>query len=204
MVRYLKTYLEQKKKMKRETKTQQEQENRVKPDLPVFRYHPAPMETGAFQEDPEGVICDCCGQATCVYYEAPFYAVDEIEYLCPDCIASGRAAREFDGSFQDDCSLEEGVDDPDKLDELIHRTPGYCGCQQEYWRVHCGDFCAFLGYVGARELRKMGVMEEVLDDPEWDDEQKEMIQNSDSNGSMQCYLFRCLHCGKHLLWIDFH
>ncbi|WP_455147396.1 CbrC family protein [Stomatobaculum longum] len=20
---------------------------------------------------------------------------------------------------------------------------------------------------------------------------------------MQCYLFRCLHCGKHMVWMDF-
>ena len=40
----------------------------------------------------------------------------------------------------------------EKLDELIHRTPGYSGWQQEYWRAHCGDYCAYLGHVGAREL----------------------------------------------------
>ena len=49
------------------------------------------------------------------------------------CIASGEAARKYDGSLQDDCSVDDGVDDPEKLDELIHRTPGYCGWQQEYW-----------------------------------------------------------------------
>ena len=32
--------------------------------------------------------------------------------------------------------------------------------------------CAFLGYVGARELRALGALEEVLDDPMWDEEQK--------------------------------
>ena len=68
-------------------------------------------------------------------------------YLCPECIANGEAARKYDGSFQDDFSLDDGVNDPEKLDELIHRTPGYSGWQQEYWRAHCGDYCAFLGYV---------------------------------------------------------
>ena len=77
------------------------------------------------------------------------------------------------------------------------------GWQQEYWRAHCGDYCAFLGYVGAKELRALGVLEEVLDDPMWDDEQKEMIQESVNGGHLQCYLFQCLHCGKHLVWMDF-
>lgn len=182
---------------------QQEQEKWAAMGLPSFRYHPNPMETGAFQESQEGVICDCCGKITNIYYEAPFFAVDDVDYLCPACIASGKAAEKFDGSFQDDDCLDDGVEGADQLDELIHHTPGYCGWQQEYWRAHCGDFCAFLGYVGARELRALGVMDEVLDDPMWDDEQKEMIQNSVNGGSMQCYLFQCLHCGKHLLWLDF-
>jgi hypothetical protein len=122
--------------------------------------------------------------------------VEDIECLCPECISSGEAARKYDGSFQDDCSVDDGVEDPARLDELIHRTPGYCGWQQEYWRTHCGDYCAYLGHVGARELRALGVLEDVLDDPMWDDEQREMIQESVNGGHLQCYLFQCLHCGS--------
>ena len=170
--------------------------------IPEFKYHPNPLSTGAFEQCKEGVICDCCGKATNIYYKAPFYAVDDIDYLCPNCIASGDAAKKFDGTFQDDYSVDDGVEDIDKLDELIHRTPGYCGWQQEYWRVHCGDYCAFIGYVGATELKALGVMEEVLDDSLWDEEQKELIRNSVNGGSFQCYLFQCLHCGKHMLWVD--
>lgn len=136
-------------------------------------------------------------------YTNPFFSIEDIAYLCPECIASGAAARKYNGSFQDDLSLDDGVDNPEKLDELIHRTPGYSGWQQEYWRAHCGDYCAFLGYVGARELRALGVLEEVLDDSMWDEEEKEMIRESVNGGHLQCYLFQCLHCGKHLLWMDF-
>ena len=91
--------------------------------LPFFRYHPNPLETGAFQESEEGVACDCCGKTTHIYYEGPFYAIDDIDCLCPECIASGRAAEKFDGAFQDECSVDDGVEDPEKLDELILRTP---------------------------------------------------------------------------------
>ena len=49
------------------------------------------------------------------------------------------AASKFDGEFQDPESTDR-VSDPDKLDELIHRTPGYCGWQQEYWIAHCDDY----------------------------------------------------------------
>ena len=149
------------------------------------------------------ILVNNAGKETHIFYTNPFFSVEDIAYLCPECIANGEAARKYDGSFQDDFSVDDGVDDPEKLDELIHRTPGYSGWQQEYWRAHCGDYCAYLGHVGARELRALGVLEEVLDDPMWDDEQKEMIRESVNGGHLQCYLFQCLHCGKHLVWMDF-
>ncbi|MCA6722821.1 CbrC family protein, partial [Vibrio alginolyticus] len=52
--------------------------------------HPKPLETGAFEQD-KTVECDCCEQQTSVYYSGPFYCVDEVEHLCPWCIADGSA-----------------------------------------------------------------------------------------------------------------
>lgn len=182
---------------------EKEQEKLTELGIPTFKYHPNPLATKAFEESKEGLVCDCCGEVTHIYYQTPFYSIDDVECLCPTCIANGNAATKFNGSFQDDLSIEEGVNDLDKIDELIHRTPGYCGWQQEYWRVHCGDFCAYLGYVGASELKALGIMEEVLDDLIWDDEQKQMIKESVNGGHLQCYLFKCLHCGKHLVWMDY-
>lgn len=172
-------------------------------ELPYFKYHPNPLETRAICKADEPVLCDCCGNSTTFYYESPFYAVQDIEYLCPECIASGKAAKKYDGDFQDACCIDEGVDDIDKLDELLHRTPGYRGWQQEHWRVHCGDYCAFIGYVGARDLRALGVLSQVLEDETLDDEQKKIIQVLVNGGSPQGYLFKCIHCGQHLLWYDF-
>ena len=179
-----------------------EQEKLKSLDLPFFKYHPNPLATGAFTQAQYAVVCDCCGCSTHIYYDGPFYAIDDINYLCPNCIASGAAAKKFDGDFQDDGCLEPKVLDAEKVDELIHRTPGYSGWQQEYWRSHCGDFCAFIGYVGAAELKALGVLDEVLDDPQWSEEEKDLIKTSVNGGSLQCYLFKCLHCGKHMVWMD--
>ncbi|MEK8277832.1 CbrC family protein, partial [Escherichia coli] len=49
--------------------------------LPQFKYHPKPLETGAFEQD-KTVECDCCEQQTSVYYSGPFYCVDEV-WICP-------------------------------------------------------------------------------------------------------------------------
>lgn len=185
---------------------ERERQKQILDALPHFRYHPNPLETQAFEEADPAVICDCCGKLTGVYYSSPFYSIEEVGNLCPQCIAGGAAAIKYDGEFQDECSVDE-VSDPAKLDELIHRTPGYRGWQQEYWRAHCDDYCAFLGYVGYRELKQMGILDEVLDDPIWDDQSwgekpEDLLKCLDNGGSMQGYLFRCLHCGRHLLWMD--
>ena len=181
----------------------QDRANLISLGLPFFKYHPNPLETHSFESSDTGVECACCGKTTKIYYEGPFYSIDDIDYLCPECIATGAAAKKFNGSFQDDCSIEEGVNESEKIDELIHRTPGYSGWQQEFWRSHCGDFCAYLGRVGAQELKALGVLDEVLDDPLLQFVKNEDIKTMVNGGCMQGYLFRCLHCGKHLLWVDF-
>ena len=86
--------------------------------LPQFKYHPKPLETGAFEQD-KTVECDCCEQQTSVYYSGPFYCVDEVEHLCPWCIADGSAAEKFAGSFQDDASIEGVEFEYDEEDERI-------------------------------------------------------------------------------------
>lgn len=169
-------------------------------DLPFFKYHPDPFATGTFCRMDEPVFCPCCGQETSIIYAGPFYSKDEVNYLCPHCIASGAAAEKYSGEFQDSESTDE-VDSPNKLDELVHRTPGYCGWQQEYWRAHCGDFCAYLGTVGYAELEEMGLVDEVRETL-LDDWYEEIFTDLTRDGSTVGYLFRCLHCGKYLLHID--
>ena len=166
-----------------------------------YKYHPDPLKTGAFHND-KTMRCQCCGKDTDIYYTGPFYSVDEVDYLCPECISSGAAAEKFDGEFQDPESVDE-VSDPAKLDELVHRTPGYSGWQQEYWLACCDDYCAFLGYYTWQDLEKIGIAEEIketyrddacmLDFPD----AKEYLQNNEG------YLFKCLHCGKHYIYFDF-
>ena len=70
-----------------------------------FKYFPNAIKevftTGDIQ------VCDCCGEEIDVYYEGPVYSEKEIEVLCPNCIASGRAAKELEGQFIDDECVDE-------------------------------------------------------------------------------------------------
>lgn len=197
--------LEHKDVVKPKAKVKKTESNLVKRELPYFKYHPDPTVTGAFETDTV-VTCDCCKQPTDVYYTNPFFAVDDIEALCPWCIADGKAAEKFEGSFQDDISVD-AVNDKDKLMELIERTPGYNGWQQEYWLAHCNDYCAFKGYVGWQEI------EPLLDqfaDIESDLASAgglrltELPNYLKDNGSCQGYLFQCICCNKYRLYYDFN
>ena len=166
-----------------------------------FKYHPDPLGTGAFNND-KTVICDCCGNQTEVYYSGPFYSTSDVHQLCPECIASGAAAKKFNGEFQDSESTDE-VSGSDKLDELIHRTPGYCGWQQEYWLAHCDDYCAFLGYPTWEDLENDGLAGEIEETYREDIcgvDFEDAKYHLESEGG---YLFKCLHCGKHFIYIDF-
>lgn len=187
--------------------------------LPVFKYHPRPLETGAFSDD-KIVTCNCCEQSTNVYYSGPFYCAEDVDALCPWCIADGSAAKKFDGSFQDDGSIDgvkalyddegelTGFENPwpqESTVTLTQRTPGYHGWQQEYWLSHCNDFCAFIGYVGWQDIADKVDQFADLDADclhagiDIDDLQEALRADGDCQG----YLFRCLDCGKLRLWVDF-
>lgn len=128
-----------------------------------------------------------------------------MEDICPWCIADGSAAKKYDGEFQDSASCEE-VETVESLHELVFRTPGYSGWQQEVWLSHCGDFCSFVGYVGWKEIKE--IADELKDDidkikSETGMTQEEFERSLVKEGSHQGYLFRCIKCGKHRLTSDF-
>lgn len=168
--------------------------------LPTFKYNENPKRNEIIIKS--SGVCPVCGKKTEYVYKGPFYSVEEVEDICPWCIADGSAAEKFDGMFQDDASCEE-VDNGDYTDELIHRTPGYCGWQQEEWLSHCGDYCTFVGYVGWKELVDLGIVSDLNDDFEryelLDDLSKKQLEKG---GSLQGYLFRCVVCGKYRLAVD--
>ena len=172
-------------------------------NLPSFKYHPYLIENEVFTKSKpnENKVCQCCGNQTLHYYKT-MYCAEDIHCLCPNCIASGFAAKKFDGDFIQDA---EAIDDEaDKTDELFRRTPGFTTWQGEMWLVHCNDYCAFIAYVGTAELEEMGIADEVFADyAEMDEYRVEDVRSYlDKNGGMTGYLFRCLHCGKYRLWVD--
>lgn len=172
----------------------------LKATLPQFKYCPDPLAANIFKTQEEAVTCDCCGKTTQIFYNSPFYSQATINALCPDCIASGRAAAKFAGEFVDSTSISRDIA-KERRDELCQRTPSYAGWQQEEWPDHCDDYCAFIGYTGWRELEEQGLTDRI----EWygfHQPDPEYLPYIEAHGSMAGYLFRCLHCGQHVLYVD--
>ena len=181
------------------------QANKKPKALPHFRYHPDSFKTGVFKDD-ASVVCECCEQATDVYYRGSIYCTADVKYLCPHCIASGAAAAKFDAGFiQDADTLTPGATDAQaKTKELFQRTPGYFSWQGAHWLTCCDDYCEFLGDVGTKELQDLGIADEVFEEYSLrgefavEDVRDCLIAGGDTAG----YLFRCLHCGKYKIYVD--
>ena len=117
-------------------------------DLPKFRFHSSPFQTGALIDSDEA--CECCGQARGYMYDGPIRTSEEVERVCPWCIADGSAAAKWDAEFTDGYFCDrhrDHVELPDELyDEVFRRTPGVVGALQSvYWWVHCELPAAFIG-----------------------------------------------------------
>ena len=169
-------------------------------DLPKFRYHPNPLDTGAFKEG-EAKTCPCCGKKSTVYYSTMPYGIENVSYLCPLCISSGEAAKKYDATFIQDAEWK-GEPDKEKDEELFCRTPGYISWQGEYWLSCCGDYCAYLGTVGTKELKAMDIADEVFEEYAAKNEFEDVEEYLVKDGSLCGYLFTCLHCKKYHLWVD--
>jgi uncharacterized protein CbrC (UPF0167 family) len=170
--------------------------------IPSFKYNPDPFKIGVFKE--KEAICPCCRKSTPVIYCGPFYTREKVTGICPDCIKDGSAAEKFHGKYHNVISYEY-VEDRAFIDELVHRTPGYHGWQQEIWLSHCGDFCQIIDYVGWGEI--IHLQHELVADLEdlasrFNKSVEQFCKVLQNDGIIQGYLFKCVRCGIHRLHAD--
>lgn len=173
--------------------------------LPDFKYHPDPLSTGSIKASP--AACDCCGHARGFAYAASFYSAQvDSPTLCPWCIASGEAAKKYDGMFSDDYPLRAAGVAEDIIREVCARTPGYNSWQQEVWQCHCNDACAFHGDADPAELRALS-KEEMTDllhqNTMREDQWCAFIDGYRKGGNPAVYKFVCCHCRKPTYYLDF-
>ncbi len=164
-------------------------------NLPEFRYHPDPVATGAIvASDGE---CECCGRRRGYTYASVVYCIDEVETVCPWCIADGSLAVKFDASLNDDHPLVSAGLPSSIVEEVTARTPGYVSWQQDSWMSCCGDACEFHGDAPQGELQALddAGLQRLADDSGFPlDALRTILPGYQPSGSPAFYKFVCRHC----------
>lgn len=178
-------------------------------ELPKFKYSPNAYKLDLF-EAVEG-ICSVCNEKRQIKYKCSFYSVEAPEYICPWCIANGKAAEKYDGDFNDYCGIEGVSPDADApeptipremLLEVCTKTPSYFSWQQEVWLSHCNEPCAFIGYADSLIIQPL--INELKDDIENIGLPiKFFTDGITKDGDLGAYLFQCVKCKQHRLHVDF-
>lgn len=172
--------------------------------LPDFDYHKNVIETGVIRK--ETIKCDCCNQESEYVYDGPMYGAADFEQICPWCISEGRAHNEFGVFFNSDFEGEEIPQDIKK--KLFSIIPSYTSWQDPIWFTHCNDACIFLGYVGYKEIKSLGIEDDLSSEFERHSSEMSMTldefkQHLVNDGHIQGYLFKCKHCDTYKLHVDF-
>jgi uncharacterized protein len=174
-------------------------------DFPHFKYHPNAYKLELFKKSKK--VCQCCNQVRGYIYDKSVYAIDDIDALCPWCIADGSAAKKFDAEFIQNIEPPNGdftkppTLDAAIIDELTHRTPGYVSWQGEYWLTHCNDGCEYHGDVQQNELLTLPEATISLFKQEHgylfgsNETIADLNENYFPAGDMAIYKFVCQHCG---------
>lgn len=175
-------------------------------NLPPFRYHPDPIASGSVKAS--DAKCRCCRKPRGYIYTGPVYAEKELDdSLCPWCIAAGTAYQKYDALFVDTDAIDGAPEEV--IDEISQRTPGFNSWQGEQWPVCCEDATAFLKPVGIAEIRRdhhalegslmsyivyeMGISGGAAN---------RLLESLDRDKGPTAYLFRCLHCERHHVYVD--
>ena len=173
-------------------------------NLPIFKYHSDPIATGAIEKTKEE--CECCGKPKGYRATSTIYSVDEVETICPWCIADGSAAKKFNGTFSDSHPLLSDGIKKDIVDEVCERTPSFISWQQERWMSHCDDACEFHGDAKKSDLEALTGEElnKFLEDgfikvEYW----TKFVENYNKGGDIAVYKFQCRVCGENQFYADF-
>lgn len=177
-----------------------------------FRYHPDPVGTGSAVQSEEA--CSVCAEPAQFRYNGPIYG-NPAEVVCLACVQTGRASVTL-GAAPDHPAVFTDITydgswtnvSAEAIDEILHRTPGFAGWQQERWLAHCDDGCVFIGVVGIAGLRAAGndAVQAIVDEATsfgWPPDQiANYLAALDVDGHATAYLFRCRHCAQHRAYSD--
>jgi hypothetical protein len=195
----------------------------------VYRYFELPHRFSTYKETPRR--CDVCGREA-PGYAGSFYGNGDIEFVCEDCLSTGRLQEHGVTTNKGDVeALREQLRVPradvsdvernrlarERTVELEHRTPHPVTWQAFFWPAHCGDYCRFVKEVGKPELMQLSLdgdgeaflaahSYDIVDDLHahsiWESIRPDIPGDGYIAYSVGVYLFRCLYCDEYVLHWD--
>jgi len=176
-------------------------------NLPAFKYHRSPIQSGSVEESDKQ--CQCCGKVRGYIYAGPAYSEQDLdESICPWCIADGTAHSKFDATFIDEAVLPADLSES-VIEELASRTPGFSSWQSEQWFSCCNDAMTFLEPAGIREIREryreleFAVLGNIIYDLHISGgAATRMLESLHKNSGPTAYIFQCSHCGSYRTYVD--
>jgi len=166
-------------------------------ELPQFKYHPDPIATGAIEASDE--VCECCGEPRGYKYAGAVYSVEDVETVCPWCIADGSVTRKFDATLLEGQFVGAAEVSAEVAHEVGCRTPSYVAWQANNWMACCNDACEFHGDAPARELKALsakGIEQLSVDSGFPVEDLHSILEHYTPCGSPAFYKFVCRHCGQ--------
>jgi len=106
-------------------------------------------------------VCDTCRQLKLCFDATTFYGMDDLNSICPDCLAGGKLADKNAFTCEGDIGTlreqliqlnpnlnENGINAlaENKTFELEKTTPHLVTWQDWSWPASDGDYCKFIGY----------------------------------------------------------
>ena len=196
--------------------------------MATFSYFAEPHVWSTYASEP--AVCKACGRRA-PGYRGPFYGIDDVDFVCEDCLASGALQRlgqttnDPDGGAlrQQLTKLQTELSDSERervvgerTDELQYRTPPLVTWQDWFWPAHCGDYCRFLKEAGKLDLERLAAPQSGRSflashlgdaaDTDLDYLWQCIRPDSPKDGSVPydvgLWLFQCLACGDHVLVWD--
>lgn len=201
-------------------------------NLPRFKYIADPVRSDIVLEaelgklsDGEGDqdVCQCCGSSFKMICFLPFSSDSlvndsskDVEYLCPWCIADGRAYSKFKRYFSDPQPLLKAGVCKDAVAEVCERTPGIrpLHFSGTIWKVCCKDACCYHGELTIGEFKRLSkdVRSSISSQNRMTLEGLEahIEKTVESYTEAKCefsdlstiHEFRCLHCNKVYFELD--
>lgn len=165
--------------------------------LPKFKYHPDPVATGAVKRSRKK--CCCCGQARGYICTVTMYSEQDVNPVCPWCVANGKAAEKFDGEFVDSQALKDKRLSRRIVREVSRCTPGYHSWQEPLWNTCCKDACEFHGSPSRDELvglSKGGLKKLSRTTGLSVEELEPYIEHYNPGDCIEFYKFVCRHCNE--------